>query len=142
MVNERGIVRIVEASIAIVIIISVIVVFTVLRIGDRNDENLAGKIPPLLEEISKDRGLRDKILVGPDLAAVEDELKVFVMDRLPRDLNVEVKVCGVDDPCLLDSGITDIIENLYSGERIISASIDNDFERDEVKKVKIFLWRR
>jgi len=125
--NKNGIIRIIEASIAILIVASVLFV--------SYNKNVVESLPDysenardILEELSKDVSMRGKVLN-------EENIDSFVDEKLPAHLNFEVNVCGIEAACgisLLPQG------DVFSAERIISTNVDsNSFEP---KKIRLFLW--
>jgi len=142
MVNKKGFLKIVEASIAILIILAALVLISS---GDNEviEEDLTYRITPILEEISKNITLRERILNydidSPDMETIDD-LKAFVGERVTNPyLNYTVEICKIDDVCFTSYPL-DIEGNLYSAERVISTSISKD--GFSPKKVKVFLWRK
>jgi len=128
--NRDGILRLIEAIIAIVIIFGVIFIFFAQsRVGSGVD--LSGRAGNILEEISKDVTLREAVLNNDT-----DVIGAFVADRiLEAHLDFEVKLCEVGSVC----GKSVYTEgNVYSAERIISSTL-NDFDP---KKIRLFIWER
>lgn len=142
MVNKKGLIRIIEASIAVAIVISVLFILNY-RGGEETQEDLGRLITPILEEIALDSQLRDQVVQydGSDDSAIRS-LNEFIRPRLRADLEFEVKICELGELCPLDSYPTDEEGNplnVYAKERVISASIKS--EGFSPKKVKIFVWR-
>jgi hypothetical protein len=134
MVNNRGWLRIVEASIAILIIFSVLLI-----INNRNqfpqDDDLTRLITPMLEEIARNVTLREKIVNQG--VAVEPELRIFVGNRIKQStIKYDVVICNIDTICSLATFPQDA-ESMYASERVISSTLNTYGPR----KVKIFLWR-
>jgi len=134
MVNNRGWLRIVEASAAVLIIFSVILLISrQAAIPQSND--LTGTITPILEEIARNSSLREDIITYGNESV--PQLREFVGSRIKlHSLNYEVAVCNVDEICSLVSYPSNTDE-IYTGERIISSTLTSY----NPKKVKIFLWR-
>ena len=134
MKNKRGLIRIVEASVAILVIFSVLFV---LFIRDRGtgQEDLTGLIPPLLNEIAQDSAIRNSVL-NEDEGAV----KGFLSNKIDSLYNYEVRICGPTEICPIGNDYPSIDSEIYSAERIISTNLDSP--EFEPKKVKVFLWRK
>ena len=154
MVNHRGVMRIVEASIAILIIIGVLLAVGLDRGGEEVDDP-AEMIAGILDEIAKDSGLRERILdydAGANTVdesgivfsaanqAILDEVKDFVDVRSKPGLEVSVNVCDAGVHCPLPDENYPDAEEIYVDERIISTSVGSG-SAFEPKKVKVFLWR-
>ncbi|MBS3071477.1 hypothetical protein J4408_00645 [Candidatus Pacearchaeota archaeon] len=137
MVNKNGMIRIVEASIAVLIVISVLIVITY---GNRTikQENMSKIIPPLLDEIAKNSTLRESIL-EKNSSESEEDVKKFLAQRVKNPLlGFDAKVCSPDELCPL-TNFPDSDE-IFTDERIIGTSISSaDFTP---KKVKIFIWTK
>ena len=144
MVNKRGIVRIIEAVIAILIIFGVLLVVAQTR-TIRMELDLTNQIPPLLDELAKDVTLRKRIVEdydanlpssNPTNAGVIDDVEIFLRNRITNTrIGFEVAICDASSICSLDT-FPDVESDVFAGERIISATL-RDFEP---KKVKLFLW--
>lgn len=133
MVNRRAWLRIVEATIAILIIFGVmLVVNSQQRFTQQQD--LTRLIVPMLEEISRNTTLREDIVQNG--AGSEEELRNFVALRLGQSsIKYDVAVCNSNEICSMPVYPQDAAE-IYASERIISSTL----EEFSPKKVKIFLW--
>jgi hypothetical protein len=133
MVNRRGWLRIVEASLAIMIIFGVLlVVNNSQKFTEQPD--LTKLIVPMLEEIARNVALRENIVVNGQESV--PELREFVESRLKQStIKYEVAVCDSAEICSLSNYPTGATE-IYASERIISSTL----EEFSPKKVKIFLW--
>lgn len=142
MVNKKGWIRIVEASIAVVIILSVL--FVVYN-NQRQSINLVDEIAPLLDEIAQNVSFREKI-INYDTTKDEnygsnkillDELNSFLSNRLNLNyINFTVKVCDPESVCGLEKYPEDASDDLFVDERIISSTLSEY----NPKKIKVFLW--
>jgi len=135
MRNKKGFLRIIEAVLAIMIILGVLLV-----VSGRNGQeevDLSESISPYLEEIAKDITLRDDIIVGdPD---ARDNVFNFLSLRITNpSLGFDVVICEPEDTCALDPYPSDASQGLFAGERVISSTLQ-DYDP---KKVKVFLWIR
>ena len=134
MVNKRGWLRIVESSIAVLIIFSVLIVVSRTS-TPQPSADLTSTITPILEEIARNVSLREQIVEQG--AASVPTLQAFVGKRIKQStIKYDVAVCDVQEICSLATYPSDAT-NIYAGERIISSTLNNY----NPKKVKIFLWR-
>lgn len=135
VMNKAGFMRVVEATIAIILVLGSIIILTS-RQDFRVQGDLSELLPPILNELARDDVLREKIVKGDD---VSGELKDFVEERIDNpSLKFEVRVCELDEDC----GLVNAPENtadIYAAERVISASVG--YSAFKPKKVKIFIWR-
>jgi len=144
MNNKRGIIRILEATIAIMIILGVIVV--VISSRQRPSEpDLSDTITPLLDEIAQNSTLRNDIVQKYDFtdtrnnAGVILELNAFLKTRITNPtLNFSVSICNPALVCGLASYPKDVSGDVYAESRTLSSTL-NEYEP---KTVKIFLWRK
>ena len=111
--DKKGWIRIVEAFIAILLIMSVIFVVLANRVGNRYDEDEAiyQLQETVLDEIANNDTLRIELLDN-ELANVNN----FIRERIPASFSFETKICEVDSVCPLDS----YRANVYANEVIIS----------------------
>ena len=138
MKNKRGLIRIVEASIAILVIFSVLFILFV-RDGGVEQEDLTNLISPLLKEIAQDNSIRMIILDGGTTG--EEAVEAFISDKIDSLYDYEVKICEPTAICPIGAAFpTGIDTEIYSAERIISTNFDSSGFAP--KKVKIFLWRK
>lgn len=146
MVNKNGFLRIVEASIAVLIIFAAILLLLSRR-GEITETDFNAILVPILEEIAKNLSLRGEILtynttnftaVGNEL--IINDLENFVATRITNpSLNYSVVICELT-LCPLDVYPKNINGNLYSNERVISTNLTES--KFSPKKVKVFLWKK
>jgi len=133
MTGRRGLLRIVESSIAVLLIIVVMLLIMNNR-SLPSSEDLSDVLQPLLEEIAKNNTLRGLILT--DQSAGEENIVSFMATKIKNPaLSFDVKVCSPGVICALDQYPQGVRE-IFADERIISSTLDTY----EPKKVKIFLW--
>lgn len=142
--NKRGWLRIVEASIAIILIMSVLlIVFQNRKMATPTDLTENTKI--ILEEIAKNSSLRMETLSynssslanSSENSGIISNLKVFVSSKLPSNLNYEIVICNPEQFCSLEP-YPNTKNEVYSSERIISADVV--FENYTPKKIKLYVW--
>lgn len=135
MVNKKGWLRIVEASIAILIIFSVLIVVNTRTQLAQENVDLTSLTTPILEEMARNVSFRDQIVENGK--SFEGEVRNFVGARLTQtSVKYDVAICDISEICSLPAYPSDA-EEIYAGERVISASLNYY----SPKKVKIFLWR-
>jgi len=133
--NNRGWIRIAEASLAIILVLGTLIILSN-RTNVNYSPDLSGKIEPLLEKIASNELLRDKIIkMNNDQSenVLHEYLNAEINDS---SLDFEVKVCNVDDYFCPLKEYPDT--NVYTKERIISSTLDEI----SPKRLKIFLWKR
>lgn len=134
MVNKRGWLRIVEASIAILIILGVLIS---VNSGNNNtsSEDLSEKITPLLEEIASNYTLRESVVQN---SANESEKQIleFLKTKITNpSVDYTVRVCLIEDStCALETYPS---QEVFVQERVISSVLGNI----SPKRVKIFMWK-
>lgn len=134
--NKKGWIRIVEAALAILIIFGVLLTVLGTRQIILNGQDLSALIPPLLEEISKNVTLREKI-ISNDSSAIVD-INLYLKERIKQPyLNYTAKICLPTEVCSLESYPINAKGDVFAAERIISSTLT----QYNPKKVKIFLWR-
>lgn len=140
MVNKKGLIKILEAVIAIMIIAGAIIAIRISQEPARV-KNIAESISPILDEVAKDQEYRDAILENPlnnqPRTITEEnypELYNFIDSKIPDNLDFEVKLCPPTETC----GLDEFHENVFAGERIISSNL----EVYSPKKIKLFIWQK
>lgn len=143
--NNRGLIKIVEAVVSIMIIFSVLLL---LYGGSSNSEkeDLSKAILPLLEEIASNNTLREIIITDSTNENAEEEIIGFLGEKIKRpDLDFDVKICDANiagNSCALEPFPKNVRDgNVYSQSRIISTYLENTGNL-ESKRVRIFLWRK
>jgi len=127
--NKRGFLRIVEATIAIFIIAGVLFLFFT-RGAVSEEPDLSERARNILDEVSKDFGLREDVL-----AENGGDVEAFISTRIPENyLDFEVRICEVDGACGIEFKDTTV----WSAERIISSTINTPGP----KKVRLFIWEK
>lgn len=134
--QRRGWMRIVEASISVIIILGVLFFLYTKNVQTEElaiDERARG----ILTELSSDPRFRDAALSNRiDLITQSVALKI------PEShLAFEVRLCELDDVC----GKKNYTEtNVYAAERVISSSLEKSPSGGGAlpKKIRLFIWRR
>lgn len=135
--NKRGIIRLLEAVMAIMIIATVLLMVLAQR-TNQTEKDLTPLLNSLLDEVAKNYDFREGIL-NNNAGSIE-EAKNFLKAELPEErYGLEFKVCDIEEVCSLESFPAGA-ESLYVAERVISASVSNI--GIDPKKMKIFVWRK
>lgn len=141
--NKRGLLRIAEAAIAILIVVSFLILAQV-RNNQASVVDFSERVYDVLEEIAKEPGLRNETFNENNFdengfAMPDSALFLFIKERIPESyLTIEVRVCNdIDKICSLEKFIEG---EIYTGQRVIVPSIE---EGDEfkAKKLAIFAYR-
>jgi len=134
MVNTKGIIRILEASAAILIIFIVVLTLSMTRKAS-TERDLSESITPLLEEIAKNNTLRAEIIEGS--STIDQTIEAFLRERINEsNIGYNFTICNISQVCSLTRLPDEIVGNVYAGSRIISSSL----ESATPKRISIFLW--
>ena len=135
--NKRGWLRIVEASVAIVIILTVLFILSQRARALQSSEDMTNKAKKILDEIASTHILRESIVLSPKSDATKTALNVFLRDRIPNTgISYELRICPLNDVC----GKTEYTsEEVYAAERVISTIVESSGYGPQ--KIKLFLWR-
>lgn len=142
MVNKRGWIRIVEASISILIILGVLLVLVNVN-KIRIEEDLTPRLSPLLAEMAENLTIREMVINYNPVLAEDNGINMeilsqfysFLDTRIGRNFEYKVRVCQPDKICALD--YYPDTGNVYAADRLFSTTLNSDFTP---KRVKIFLW--
>lgn len=129
--HRKGWMRVVEASISILIILSIL--FILYNREARSDElALDQRGRDILNELATDITFRTNVLRSDSMA-----VNAAVAEKIPESyLDFEVRICEINDVCGMS---TYFPGNIYAVERVISSSLE--LEGASSKKVKLFIWR-
>lgn len=133
--QRRGWMRIVEASISIVILLSVLF-FLYTRDAYTEDLALDERARSILTELSSEASFREAVITNQTNAVHQ-----AVAQKIPEShLLFEVRICEIGDVCG-KSNFTS--SNVYAAERVISSSLERNPASggDEPRKVRLFIWR-
>jgi hypothetical protein len=128
MVNKRGFLRIAEAGIAVLIVLSAILInFSDIR--TQSNPDFSENARDLLNEIANNEHMRTEIINNQNYTV---SVTKFIEENLPGFLDFELRACDVGSAC----GQSSYVGEVYSAERIISSDLNN---LDPVK-LRLFLW--
>ncbi len=128
----RGWLRIVEATIAILIVASSILI-VLQQEQQRFDANLCAPLAPLLNEIAQTPSLRTAVLTHQD-SVISEFLKTHIQNPT---LAYSFSFCSPDEVCGFESGDLSQKSDVCADERIV---VPGD-PTQNITKVKIFLYR-
>ncbi len=139
MVNKKAWIRIVEASIAIMIILAVIL--TVSQTKKRTAENdLSNVITPILDEIAKNVTFREAVINDNNASYSAEEMLIeFLRNKIKNPgIGYGLKICAYMEACGLEAYPADARGSIYAEERVISSTLTS--QGCGPRKVVIFLW--
>ena len=127
--DKKGILRILEAFIAIALIAGVLIVLytqTIRKPQIADDVYRTERV--ILDEVAGRADLRSAVL-NNNTAPIES----FVAGRIPAGFSYSIRICRVEEICELPAYNKDT----YASERVISSTL----AEFKPKKLKIFMWR-
>ena len=136
--NKRGWMRILEATISVMIIAGVLLVVYSGNIEESTDrrDHIFTLQKQILNEISSNEHFRNQVL---NVGESSGDLINYIDDIFGADLNYSLRICDLDaSSCKLDSSIytATMDEEVYVEETIISG----DYNDYNPKVVKLFVW--
>ncbi len=133
--NKRGIIKVIESSVAILIVVSVLFVSYNKDVAGTSVD-YSEEARDILEELANNFSMRKQILESSTENITDDsDIMKFVEDRISIQLNREAKICEeVSDAC----GQSTYVGDVFSAERIISSDLDTY----DPKKIRLFLWEK
>ena len=149
MVNKKGWIRIVEASIAVLLIASTVLLVYENRKIQSNESQLENLISPILEEMANNNTIRNRTLSydttnSPNLPAnaqIINDLAQFAKKRITyTNLNYSIIICEPNNlnGCSLTDYALDAVGGVFVKERIIGASLLGT--NLNPKKIRFYIW--
>jgi len=147
VINRRGWLRIVEASISIILILGAVLLFYQTR-SSKVTDNFASELPAIADEIAKNLTIREGIIEldmsqQSNVLAIQSQINSFLGERITRvDLNYTALICRMNESCSIDNP-SDLNGNLYNYERIIAANVNStNFDIGTTpKKLRLYIWK-
>ncbi len=132
---NRGWIRIVEASISIIIVLSALfLLYQQTNPAQTGSLNSYGR--QILEEAAHDESLRLAIVTNESTS--QQQLDSFIRSRLvSRSLTFEARICELDDACGKSNYTAG---EIYAVERVFAAAVSSDRPMLTPKKVRLFIW--
>ena len=135
MVRKKGWLRILEATIAVIMILGVMLFLSSQSIKPSED-GMAEKLPPLLAEMAKNESFRELALSQPSSA--ESEAVAFLASKISdSSLKFAVRVCEIGSNCAPWSLPVSASDQIYASEYIISSTMSEY----KPTKVEVRMWR-
>ena len=132
--NKKAWIRIVEAFIAIMLIMAAfIVIMNKQKIKGNFEEQISSLENSILVSISRDDYLRGKVLIRN-----ETSVGNYVSTLVPASLDSKIRICDYEDLCSLGFNIDN---EVYSDEVLIVANLTY-YPSGNMTKLKIFMWRK
>lgn len=133
--HRNGWMRIVEASLSILVILSVLF-FLYTREAQSESLALDERAQNILAELASSSAFREAVL-----SHNESYVRQVIAQKIPEShLLFESRICELDEAC----GKSNFTEgNVYAAERVISSSLEKNPASDGAvpKKVRLFVWR-
>ena len=147
MVSKNGILRIIEASISILIIASALIIINYKNINS-NGIDLTNQANGLVEELSKNQTIRGAVLdynINEKRNSTENEKILKILSNFSQNkiknkkLGFSISICLPDKICPLEEEVySQTNGDIFSVERLISTNLtEKDFNP---KKIKVFMW--
>jgi len=137
--NKRGFVKIIEAFVALLLIVSVVII---LINTNRDDSQGISKDVykienSILQNIQLNDSYRDEILIetGPFPLNAPINIENLINENIPSSLNCQGRICEFDGICDLS---TEPNKEVFSQSVVISSNFDSY----DPKIVKLFCWRK
>ncbi|RMD67614.1 hypothetical protein D6817_01080 [Candidatus Pacearchaeota archaeon] len=153
MVAKRGFLRLLEATIAVLVVLGAMLLLSSQR-TPRQAEDLTQELYPYLDEVALNSTFRDNITAHYDTSQpfdsgqnkeIRESIENFIRKRLanPR-LDLTVRICDVDKLCPLEP-LQDYLRNsdgdIFSAERIVTPAPTSPAGA-QTRKIRLFLWRK
>jgi hypothetical protein len=146
VMDKKGMWRIVESVIAVLLVASTLVFFSTTLNEDEDEIMIFNKLREGLDEVARDSVMRERILkinLGDEseLNDVKRDIEDIIEKSVRREsLSYCVSICSFNiDGCTIDSCTGEIGNDveIFSEERVISATIDEP----DSKIVKVYVWK-
>ena len=138
MVGKRGWIRILESTIAVLLVSSVLVIVYSGQIGDiptgMSVRNLEEKV---LRDITYREDLRLAVL-NEDVRVLD----VFLEASIPQNYEFRLKICNLDSSpeCKLDE--VDVVATLEKNVIVDESVVSSNLNQYSPKKVRLYIWEK
>lgn len=137
--NKKGWMRILEATIAVLIVSSVLIMIYSGQ-PKRTDasEEISNLQKSILSEMAADNNLRSHVL-NSEINSNYDMLVQYVRGKIPSHLNFSLRICSLSEAsCKLHE---DLFKTLIDKEVFVEeVIISTDLSTYNPKKVRLFVW--
>ncbi len=142
MVGKRGWLRIFEATIAILLVASVLLIMYAQNTAQEDITDYVYQMQmEVLKEISLNGDYRIIVLSLGEDEKNSDALNEFARTKIPPAFDFELKVCVLGEPCTLsrDNVVATLDTDVYVEDVVIGGDLGyiGDFSP---KKVRLFVW--
>ncbi len=135
MKNKKAWIRIVEALIAIMIIMAgALYVVSKKPVKDISDE-VYEKQRQILEVIANNESMRKQLIEDGNTELASE----YVLKNLPSIWDFRLNICGVDEICTHQDTPND--KDIYTSEIIITSTLTS-YPEEQTKKLIFFAWKR
>lgn len=147
--NKKGIFRIIEATIAVLIVLGTILAVSSNHKTISEKEDFSKILRDVLDEIAKNVDLRKEIVEDTSpFSTAEDHIKAILENKIPYpNIGKDVVICDINqqDDCALSSYPSNAIGAVYSEERVVSSALNAQPSTPNAppfkpKIVKIYIW--
>ncbi len=132
--DKKAWLKIVEAVIAILIVLSAMLYITLSYAPKKNISAIAyDKEKYILNAISKDESLRADILSDNNAG-----VNTFASQFIPSSWGYETRICSINDIC--EGASTPSDKEVYASEIVITSYIGVAGSKYEPRKLRMFVW--
>jgi hypothetical protein len=133
VMNKKGWLRIMEAFLAVMIIVGAIAIIYTNQRGESGESAYIKDLQnQIIQDISQNEDLRNAILSND-----ASPLNEFINKSIPASLNFTIKICAIDAVCALETTAELVKKDIYAQERVISGSLSVY----NPKRFRLFVWR-
>jgi hypothetical protein len=138
--NKRAWVRILEATVAVMLVSAVMVLVYMKQTDDRAsvDDYFYTLQKQILDEVASRSDLR-LLVLNDNVAALDD----FISSKMPDGINYTFKLCELASPCVMTFQyvLATVDKQVFVDEIIIAADLgDGTNEIYNPTKIKLFFW--
>lgn len=147
MKNKRGLIRILEATVAIMLVAGVLLVaYSKQQSADSSSRDSRDYIYNMQKKVLGDISVRDDLRIAAlqsDDSTIDPKLEDYVSSQIPSEFGYAVRVCKLENPStpckmspenFVSAGGADI----YVEETLVSA----DLSEYDPKMVRLFIWEK
>ena len=132
--DNRGWLRIVEASVAVMIVLSILFFIYLNKPVVSGEADLSQFARDVLSEVASNVTLRGDIL-RRDTEALNSSVANYIQGRY----DFEVIICDVGSAC---GQLVFRETEVYAAERVVSTNLVSESGELKSKKIRLFMWRK
>ncbi len=138
MRNKKGLVKIIEAFIAIMLIVAVLSFIYVQKVHKPNQREEVIQLERIiLNKIQADPQLREAVLVNDEEG--NEKINSTINQFMPAEYMYTYRICEINQICSLERASSYYTENEIVSEEV---SISSTLQIYSPKKIKIFVWEK